>query len=108
MNAAPKVVATTTDIDLDDWPTSRRVDGDLADVARGLTRDGDVVVAGSLSVARSLAEHGLVDEYRLLTFPTIVGRGDRLFADGTPPLTLRCVETVKTGPTVLSTYAVDR
>jgi len=44
----------------------------------------DVVVAGSLSVARGLMERGLVEEDRLLVFPTVAGEGERLF-DGTRP-----------------------
>ena len=44
----------------------------------------DVIVIGSLSVVHALADADLVDEYRLITFPTVAGEGDHLFARGKP------------------------
>jgi dihydrofolate reductase len=56
----------------------------------------DIVVTGSASILRALMANDLVDEYRLLVFPLVLGEGERLFADGTPPigLTLTSAETV--------------
>lgn len=82
MNAVPKRVATRSGIDATAWSNSAAIDGDaLAWVKRERERR-DVVVVGSLSLVHALAQADLVDEYRLLTFPTVVGGGDRLFADG--------------------------
>jgi len=84
MNAVPKRVATRTGIDATAWPNSAAIDGDpLAWVKDERTRR-DIVVLGSLSLVHTLAAADLVDEYRLITFPTVVGDGDRLFATGAP------------------------
>lgn len=80
MNAVPKRVATRTGIDPDLWSNSAAIEGDpLAWAAEERTRR-DVVVIGSLSLVHQLAAADLVDEYRLITFPVVVGAGDRLFA----------------------------
>ena len=84
MNTVPKRVATRTGIDATAWSNSASIDGDpLAWVKEESTRR-DVVVIGSLSLVHALAAADLVDEYRLVTFPTVVGAGDRLFAAGAP------------------------
>jgi len=84
MNAVPKRVATRTGIDAAAWSNSAPIVGDaLAWVADERARR-DVVVVGSLRLVHALAAAGLVDEYRLITFPTVLGAGDRLFADGSP------------------------
>jgi dihydrofolate reductase len=103
MNAAPKLVATRTLTDTSAWANSEVIDGDVVDAVRREPRD--VTVIGSLSVVRALMAQDLVDEYRLLTFPTIAGSGDRLFpADG--KLTyLECLSAEQTGPAVLARYA---
>ncbi|OHV29498.1 MULTISPECIES: dihydrofolate reductase family protein [Pseudofrankia] len=83
MNAVPKRVATRAGIDATAWSNSAAIDGDpVAWVAAERARR-DVVVIGSLSLVHALAAADLVDEYRLITFPTVVGEGDRLFATGT-------------------------
>ncbi|HVM67730.1 MAG TPA: dihydrofolate reductase family protein, partial [Acidimicrobiales bacterium] len=82
MNTVPKFVATRTGIDTTAWSNSAAIEGDpLAWVKDEQTRR-DVVVIGSLSLVHALAGADLVDEYRLITFPTVVGAGDRLFAPG--------------------------
>jgi dihydrofolate reductase len=84
MNAAPKRVATRTGVDATAWSNSAAIDGDpLVWVTDERTRR-DVVVIGSLSLVHQLAAADLVDEYRLITFPAVVGDGDRLFAGGVP------------------------
>jgi dihydrofolate reductase len=84
MNRVPKRVATRTGIDAAAWSNSAAIDGDpRAWVTDERTRR-DVVVIGSLSLVHLLAAADLVDEYRLITFPTVTGAGDRLFAAGVP------------------------
>ncbi len=46
----------------------------------------------------------LIDEYRLLTFPTILGTGDRLFPSGSPPVYLECLSAEQAGAAVLAQY----
>ncbi|MGC4880377.1 dihydrofolate reductase family protein [Micromonospora sp. DT43] len=84
MNTVPKRVATTSGIDAAAWPNSAAIDGDPVAWAIDERTRRDVVVIGSLSLVRLLAAADVIDEYRLITFPTIVGAGDRLFASGTP------------------------
>jgi len=49
--------------------------------------------------------HGLIDAYRLVIFPVVLGRGQRLFADGTPPATMRLVDSRSTDSgVVMHTY----
>jgi dihydrofolate reductase len=84
MNAVPKRVATRTGIDATAWSNSAAIDGDPLAWVKEESSRRDVVVIGSLSLVHALAAADLVDEYRLFTFPTVVGAGDRLFATGTP------------------------
>jgi dihydrofolate reductase len=104
MNRIPKLVASHGRPDLDAWSSSSLVEGDLLDAVAAAKADRDVVVIGSTSVVRALATRDLVDEYRLLVFPTVVGAGARLFADGTAVTDLELISSEVVGPAVLSRY----
>ncbi|MEV4899138.1 dihydrofolate reductase family protein [Nonomuraea sp. NPDC055795] len=83
MNRMPKYVVSRSPVSVD-WNNSHRVDGDhLPAAVEGLKEqvDGDLVVFGSGALIRALAEHDLVDEYRLLVFPIVIGAGKRMFGD---------------------------
>lgn len=82
MNAARKYVASTTLTDASAWSNSRLLDGDLVDAVQRVRLDGDVAVIGSPGLAHQLAAAGLVDQYRLLVMPSVVGAGVRMFPDG--------------------------
>jgi dihydrofolate reductase len=84
MNSVPKRVATRTGIDATAWSNSAAIEGDPLTWVKDERTRRDVVVIGSLSLVHALAAADLVDEYRLITFPTVVGAGDRLFAAGAP------------------------
>jgi dihydrofolate reductase len=102
MNAVPKLVATRTLTDTSAWVNSRPLEGDLVDAVKG--EDRDIVVMGSLDVVHRLMAEDLVDEYRLMTFPTILGAGRRIFpADGTPT-NLECLSAEQVGALVLTRY----
>ena len=102
MNAVPKLVATRTLTDTAAWANSAAVDGDIIDAVKREQRD--VVIMGSLSLVHILMGNDLIDEYRLLTFPTILGTGERLFPADSRPAHLELVSAEQVGPTVLSRY----
>ncbi|WP_326690690.1 dihydrofolate reductase family protein [Streptomyces sp. NBC_01795] len=112
LNALPKYVATTTLNHLD-WKGSTplgAVAEDTVDAVRRLKEQpGDELqIHGSGDLARSLMEHDLIDEYRLLVYPVVLGRGRRLFADGAVPTALRLLESDTTPAGVaVHTYAPD-
>src|SRR5215469_15268504 len=102
MNAAAKLVASRTLTDASAWANSQIIDRDVADTVKREQRD--VIVAGSLSVVHALMAADLVDEYRLLTFPTVLGVGERLFPAASSPTYLECLSAEQVGPTVLTRY----
>ncbi|MFD9703623.1 dihydrofolate reductase family protein [Lentzea sp. NPDC059081] len=103
MNAIPKVVVSKSLTSADAWQNSSVTD-DLVSTVRALKARQDIVVVGSISVVRALAEHGLVDEYRLMVFPTVLGAGERLF---TVPGELRLTSVEQKGSGALMRYRTD-
>ncbi len=106
-NAMPKHVVTSSPLE-PPWENSSRVDGELPDAVRELTDRyaGDVLVNGSLTLVRALTELRLVDEYRLMVFPALLGAGRRLFDLGEAQ-TLQITETQRAGDTVILTLVAD-
>ncbi|GAB3446891.1 dihydrofolate reductase family protein [Actinophytocola sediminis] len=106
LNAIPKYVASRTLTSVD-WQNSTLLGEDVpAAVAELRARPGgELHVIGSGDLAQTLIRHDLVDEYRLMTFPVLLGAGKRLFADGTVPTALTLVES-RTTPAgaVISVY----
>ena len=103
MNAVPKLVASRTLTDASAWANSQLIGGDPAEVIKRERRD--VIITGSLSVVHPLVTGDLIDEYRLLTFPSILGSGERLFPAGSPPADLTCLSAERSGPAILARYA---
>lgn len=104
MNAIPKLVASRSPVDVARWQNSSPIDGDLVHAVRRHKAAQDVIVTGSVSIVHTLAEHALVDEYRLIVFPTVVGTGRRLFADNTSPVDLQLIAIEQKGPAALLRY----
>jgi dihydrofolate reductase len=104
LNTAPKWVASRTLSDVSGWNNSRLLEGELTSEARRLRAERDVIVIGSTSVVRTLMEHDLVDEYRLLIFPTVLGRGQRLFDGESPAGDLRLISVEQSGTCALLGY----
>lgn len=99
MNAAEKAVVTHREIDPGTWSNSHAIDQALGAWVRKQVAERDLVVIGSGSVVGELAAADLVDEYRLLTFPTAVGSGRRLFTENRR---LALVSAEQVGPALLS------
>jgi len=98
MNGMRKYVVSSTLSD-PTWSNSVVLRGDLAEEAAKLKgeQDGDILVAGSRQLVQGLTERHLVDEYRLMVFPTVLGSGKRLFEGGGDPLSLELAEARPVG-----------
>lgn len=82
INAMPKFVASRT-LKTAEWNNSSLIAGDLIEATRSAkaSAKGDILIYGSASIVHQLAPHGLIDEYRLMVFPMVLGRGIRLFPE---------------------------
>jgi dihydrofolate reductase len=104
MNSMPKYVVSST-LTKADWTNSTILAGDLAEEAARLRDEvGEILVAGSRQLVNGLHALGLIDEYRLMVYPIVLGAGARLFDDSGAQVTLRLVEAKPAGDTLLLTY----
>ncbi|MEO3751626.1 dihydrofolate reductase family protein [Streptomyces sp. B6B3] len=106
LNALPKYVASHT-LREAEWAGSTVLSGDLAAEVAALRQrpGGELQIHGSSELVRSLMAHDLIDEYRLLFFPVVLGNGRRLFTEGSTPTALRLTGTATTASgVVLHTY----
>jgi dihydrofolate reductase len=108
LNTKPKYVATTTLTEPLEWQNSTVLQGDIAEAVAALKQEdgADVHVIGSAELVRTLIEQGLVDEFRLMIDPVLLGGGKRIFRDdgSLRPLRLIHGEVTTTGA-ILATYA---
>jgi dihydrofolate reductase len=97
-NAMPKYVVSST-LEDPEWNNSIVLKGDVADEVAKLKReqDGDIVVHGSPQLVQTLIEHDLVDEFRLMVFPVVLGSGKRLFGETSDKKPLRLVDSKVVG-----------
>jgi dihydrofolate reductase len=104
-NNMPKYVVSTT-LKGSEWNNSTVIEGNIPEAVAELKRDvdGDILVNGSVQLVQTLLEHGLVDEYRLMVFPTILGAGKRLFGETSDAATLRLVDAKPAGETLILIY----
>lgn len=106
LNSLPKFVASRT-LKKVDWKGSQLLGSDVvAEIRKLKSKPGDELqVHGSCGLAQTLIQHDLIDEYRLLQFPCVLGSGLRLFNAGAMPGTLKLVTSkVTTTGVVISTY----
>lgn len=104
MNGYPKYVASKT-LDSMEWNASP-LGSDLAAELSALKQQPgrDILVFGSGKFLETLLRHDLIDEYRLMVYPVIVGQGQRLFGEGLDTTTLKLTDTktFSTGVVVLT------
>jgi dihydrofolate reductase len=94
LNRVPKYVASRTLSGPLSWEGSTLLTGDVAEAVTALKeRHGRVHVIGSLDLVQSLLRVGLVDRLHLWLYPLLLGRGKRLFGDGTAPTALHLAES---------------
>ena len=103
MNAAKKWVVTTYSTNPLDWNNSARITGDVVGQISALKeQDGPLLqVHGSHGLIQTLLAHNLIDEFRLWTFPVLLGAGKRLFGQFAPPKEIRLVKTRTTSQGVV-------
>jgi dihydrofolate reductase len=108
LNTKPKYVASRTLTEPLEWQNSRVLQGDVAEAVATLKQeDGeDLHVIGSSELVQTLFERDLVDEFRVMIDPVVVGGGKRLFRDdgGLRPLRLVDSQVTTTG-VIIATYA---
>jgi dihydrofolate reductase len=102
MNSMPKFVVSTTLTEAT-WRNSTIISGDVPVQVAKLKEqyDGDILVYGSATLVDTLRQNGLIDEYRLMIHPVLVGSGKRLFREGAVPGDLTLAESLSVGPDVI-------
>jgi dihydrofolate reductase len=106
LNSLPKHVVTSTLTDLT-WNNSTPLTGEIAKEVAALKEapGRELQVHGSGALVHFLAGNGLIDAHRIITFPVVLGRGQRIFAGGIPPVALRLTDSQTTGRgVVMHTY----
>jgi dihydrofolate reductase len=108
MNTMPKYVVSKT-LDKAEWAGTTVLSGDLAEEISTLKRQpgGDILIYGSGELVTGLIQHGLIDELRLWVHPVVLGRGKRLFADGSAARLKLIDTTTFTSGVVVLTYGPD-
>lgn len=110
LNTRPKYVASKTLTDPLEWENSKVLGGDVADAVRALKQEdgADLCVLGSTELVHTLIEHDLVDEFRVMIDPVVLGGGKRIFRDDGALRPLRLVDSQVTSTgSILATYAPD-
>ncbi len=98
LNSLPKYVVSST-LEEPKWSNSTVLKGEVVDEVSKLKQelDGDIVVYASYQLGRTLIEHDLVDELRLVVYPVVLGAGERLFGETSDKKPMRLVDTKTIG-----------
>jgi dihydrofolate reductase len=108
-NEMPKYVVSST-LNDPDWNNSIVLAGDVVQEVSKLKQelDGEIVVAGSIRLVRTLMENDLVDELRLMIYPVVLGAGERLFGETSEQRPLQLIETRTVDDLAYLTYQIVR
>ncbi|MCH6160963.1 dihydrofolate reductase family protein [Streptomyces marispadix] len=99
LNTLPKYVASTT-LTSADWYNTTLLGENVPERIAELKKEqpeGELQIHGSGALARSLMAHDLIDVFHLLTYPVVLGNGERLFGDGALPTAMRLKDSMTTG-----------
>jgi len=110
LNSLPKYVVSST-LEHPRWSNSTVLEGDVVDEVTKLKQelDGEILVYASYQLGRTLIEHDLVDELRLVVYPVVLGAGERLFGETREQKPLRLLHTRTVGDGLASlTYELVR
>jgi dihydrofolate reductase len=109
INKGKKVLVSTTLTD-PSWENTDVISENVPDELRKLREkaDGNILVAGSGKLVGTLLENDLVDELRLMVFPTILGSGQRLFPEGIGRLKLKLTDDRGVGPDGVRVQVYER
>lgn len=109
LNSDPKYVVSTTLTD-PSWQNTTVISDQVTDRIASLKAQtaGNILVAGSGTLVATLLAADLVDQLRLMVFPTLLGRGRRLFPDGIDRLKLKLAESRMVGPDGVQIQVYDR
>jgi len=101
-NSMPKYVVSST-LEKADWNNTKILDGNVVAEVSKLRQEieGEIVVHGSGTLVRTLLEHTLVDELRLMVFPIILGRGERLFGEMRSRIAAKLIDSRTVGDGVV-------
>ena len=110
LNRKKKYVVSTT-LETAPWKDSTIIRANVVEELTKLKQQPgkDIIIDGSATLVHSLMGTDLIDEYRFLVVPYIMGRGRRFFSEGTPPTKLRLVESKRiSGGTLALIYQPDK
>jgi dihydrofolate reductase len=98
LNSMPKYIVSST-LEDPDWNNSTILKGDVVNQVSRLKQelDGNIVVPASRQLVRTLIEHDLVDELRLMVYPVVLGDGKRLFGETSDKKSMRLLDTRSIG-----------
>jgi dihydrofolate reductase len=104
-NGMPKYVVSTTLQD-PEWNNTTVISEEIPAAVAKLKQEfeGDILVNGSVQLAQALADDGLVDEYRFMVFPTVLGGGKHMFGETPAAAALKLVDAKPAGETFILIY----